>query len=115
MSAFGQTMTDEELKEFISDVDTDGSGNIELEEFIHLMTKIIPQQLPMSPVEEMRAAFDAFDTSGNGTLSVSELAQVMKRLNIDLSEEELNTMVLEADVDGDGEIDFEEFQSMLLQ
>jgi Ca2+-binding EF-hand superfamily protein len=42
-----------------------------------------------------------------------ELRKVMGSLNESLSEEELDAMIKEADINGDGQISFEEFKIMM--
>lgn len=64
-------------------------------------------------VEEVREAFNLFDTDGSGEISVDELKAAMKALNVTVSRDELKRMVAEADADGSGEIDFEEFLQMM--
>merc|ERR1712093_562859 len=58
---------------------------------------------------EIKAAFDLFDTDGNGSISATELASILKKMGTEASESELKDMIHEIDVDGDGEIHFEEF------
>jgi calmodulin len=65
--------------------------------------------------EEMREAFQIFDSDGNGTISAEELRQIMKNLGENLTDEEINDMVNEADLDGDGEIDYMEFVRMMFK
>lgn len=52
-------------------------------------------------------AFSVFDKDGDGFISAEELRHVMSSLGEKLSDEELNEMIKEADVDGDGEVNFE--------
>jgi len=54
-----------------------------------------------------------FDCDGNGFISREELAKVMKSIGEELSEEDLTEMITEADKNGDGLIDFQEFAQML--
>ena len=58
-------------------------------------------------------AFRVFDKDGSGYVSSSELKLVMNRLGVDFSDNELEEMVLEADIDGDGQVCFEEFYAMM--
>lgn len=48
-----------------------------------------------------------FDKDSNGLISAMELKAVMANLGEKLSDEEVNEMIKEADVDGDGQINFE--------
>ena len=45
-----------------------------------------------------------FDKDGNGFVSSSELKFVMSRLDVHFTDDELNEMILEADIDGDGQV-----------
>ena len=54
-------------------------------------------------------AFSVFDKDGSGTVSTSELGEMMSALGQNLSTEELNAIVVEVDADGSGEVDFDEF------
>lgn len=57
--------------------------------------------------EDLREAFKVFDKDGNGQISQSELKQVMLSLGENLTEDEIEEMVLEADIDGDGQVNYE--------
>ena len=46
-------------------------------------------------------------------MSSSELKGVLTKLGVNLTDDELNEMVLEADIDGDGQVCFEEFYAMM--
>lgn len=54
---------------------------------------------------ETRAAFNVFDQDGSGTISADELRQVMKSLGENLTDEEIDEMIREADKDRNGTID----------
>lgn len=58
-------------------------------------------------------AFRVFDKDGSGYVSSSELKMVMSKLGVNFTDDELNEMVLEADIDGDGQVCFEEFYNMM--
>ena len=50
---------------------------------------------------------------GNGFINRQELAVVMMNLGEKLTNEEINSMIEEADIDGDGQINYEEFYTMM--
>ena len=53
------------------------------------------------------------DLDKGGTISKDELKQLMHTLGLRPSQEELNAMVDEIDADGNGEIDFDEFVTVM--
>ena len=59
--------------------------------------------------EETLQAFRVFDKDGNGYITADELGLVMRNLGEKLSQDELKAMMREADTNGDGKIDYEEF------
>ena len=102
--------TENELQEMINEVDKNGNGTIEFNEFLMLMAK----QLEADEEErELRSAFTVFDKDGNGFISKEELKQVMKNLGERLTNEEIDQMVKEADDNGDGMVDYKEFVKMM--
>ena len=54
-----------------------------------------------------------FDKDGDGKISSTELKQVMANLGEKLTDDEIEEMIREADADGDGEVDYEEFVKMM--
>ena len=61
----------------------------------------------MDVEDERRQAFRIFDKDGNGYISRQELQIVMGNLGENLTDEEVDEMIKEADVDGDGRINYE--------
>jgi calmodulin len=65
--------------------------------------------------EEIREAFRVFDKDGNGFISAAELRHVMTNLGEKLTDEEVDEMIREADIDGDGQVNYEGITSLLLK
>jgi Ca2+-binding EF-hand superfamily protein len=61
---------------------------------------------------ELKNAFNVFDVNGDGNISKKELSSVLKQLGQKLTEKQVNEMLKQADKDGDGFINFEEFKKM---
>uniref|UniRef100_A0A8C7M0J4 Calmodulin 2a (phosphorylase kinase, delta) n=1 Tax=Oncorhynchus kisutch TaxID=8019 RepID=A0A8C7M0J4_ONCKI len=70
---------------------------------------------------EFKEAFSLFDKDGDGTITTKELGTVMRSLGQnpteaelqDMINEEVDEMIREADIDGDGQVNYEEFVQMM--
>jgi len=111
MTQLGKTPSDAELQAIIKDVDKDGSGTIDFDEFCEMMHK---QEADALPENELREAFNLCDRDGSGTISADELLYVMNNvLGENMTKAEVDAMIKEADQDGSGEIDFTEFAKIM--
>ena len=63
--------------------------------------------------EEILKAFKLFDDDDTGSISLNNIKRVTKELGENLTDDELQEMLDEADHDGDGEINKEEFLKMM--
>ena len=111
MRNLGQNPSEEELKQMIREVDLDGSGTIDFKEFLCLMVKKMKGN---DTEEELLEAFKVFDRDGNGYITSHELRHIMTNLGEGLSPEEVEEMIREADLDNDGQIDYDEFVKMMM-
>ncbi|CAF1074754.1 unnamed protein product [Didymodactylos carnosus] len=98
------------LRKIMKQIDTDGNGVIEFNEFVRVMGDVYERQFTN---EEMRRAFQCFDTDGSGFITANELRGVLKKLNLNITEERISEVMREVDDDADGKISFEEFCKML--
>lgn len=106
MRALGFEPKKEEVKKMIADVDVDGYGTIGFDDFMALMTAKMAER---DPREEIMKAFRLFDDDETGKITFKNLKRVAKELGENISDEELQEMIDEADRDGDGEVSEEEF------
>ncbi|EOD05300.1 Hypothetical protein EMIHUDRAFT_62444, partial [Emiliania huxleyi CCMP1516] len=60
---------------------------------------------------EIRATFDSFDTDGSGSVSADELEAMLGQLGFTAGE--VAEMVSQADTDKNGELDFDEFRTLI--
>ncbi|XP_012262941.1 neo-calmodulin-like isoform X5 [Athalia rosae] len=110
MRSLGQRPSETELRDMVNEVDQDGNGTIEFNEFLQMMSK---KMKGSDGEDELREAFRVFDKNNDGLISSTELRHVMTNLGDKLSEEEVDDMIKEADLDGDGMVNYEEFVTIL--
>jgi calmodulin len=65
--------------------------------------------------DEMLEAFNVFDSDGNGFITGNELRQMMTNLEEKLTEEEVAAMFQEADLEGDDQMNYEQFENMMFK
>ena len=89
-----------------------GNGTIEFNEFLLMMTpkagggKASPVQRRAFSEAEYRQAFGVFDLDGDGLIDANELRLAMRNLGVELSDKDVRSMLLVADKNKDGKIDF---------
>merc|ERR1712167_267331 len=106
MTALGFTPNKGEINKMVGDLDKDGDGTIDWDEFMLLMGgKMNDKDLK----DDMIKAFKLFDADNAGKVSFKNLKAVAKDLGESMSDEELQGMLDEADTDGDGVVNQEEF------
>jgi len=115
MRSLGHQPTEAEVQDMINEADMDGNGTIDFTEFIEMMPAAAAREKDVDAEDEMLEAFKVFDSDGNGMISSEELRQIMHNLGEKLTTEEVDEMVREADIDGDGQINYEEFVRMMFK
>ena len=112
LRSLGQNNTEAELQEMISEIDSDDNGFIDFPEFLTMMARKMKENNNIK--DEIHEIFKVFDKEGNGFISVAELSHVMTSLGEELTEEEVKEMIKEADIDGDGQVSYEDFKKFYL-
>ncbi|XP_030842699.1 neo-calmodulin-like [Strongylocentrotus purpuratus] len=108
MRSMGENPTENEVHEIVNELDMNGNGQIDFAEFVGVMSK---KMNDMDNAEDIREAFRVFDKGGNGYIENSELKHVLTFLDIHKSE--VDELIKDADTDGDGRIEYEEFVQMM--
>ena len=111
LRALGANPTQAELDEMIEEVDNNISQRIEFKQFLELFAKKMKDP---DTEEDLIEAFRIFDFNNEGIISSSELKHVMVTLGELMSEEEADELVREADLDGDGLINYLRFIKIML-
>ncbi|KAJ3411007.1 hypothetical protein HDV05_002915 [Chytridiales sp. JEL 0842] len=106
MRALGFEPKKEEIKKMVAEMDKSGRGVIDFNQFLEMMSVKMNEK---DSREEILKAFKLFDDDESGRISFKNLKRVAKELGENLTDEELQEMIDEADRDGDGEINEDEF------
>ncbi|KFP17526.1 Centrin-1, partial [Egretta garzetta] len=109
-AALGCELRKEEMKRIVSEFGEEGSGKLTFKAFLQVMTQKMVQPCLEKEILE---AFKVFDCDGTGKISFEDLKVVAREVGEDITDEELQEMIDEADVDGDGEVDEQEFLRIL--
>ncbi|XP_055682796.1 uncharacterized protein LOC129789770 isoform X2 [Lutzomyia longipalpis] len=104
--ALGFEPKKEEIKKMVAEIDKEGTGKVSYDEFFQLMSVKMAEK---DTREEILKAFRLFDDDETGRISFKNLKRVAKELGETITDEELREMIDEADLDGDGEVNQDEF------
>ena len=75
--------------------------------------KYIRPGLTEDEIEEIKEAFDLFDTDGSGSIDPKELRAAMQSLGFEAKNQTIYQMITDLDKNKSGNIDFEEFLDMM--
>lgn len=107
--ALGQTDT-VDIAKIMKDCDSDRSGAIDYTEFV---TAAMNWKQALND-QLIKGAFDAFDVDHSGKIDIQELKLIFGSPG-DADETVWKAIISETDLDGDGEIDLDEFKHMLVK
>ena len=65
--------------------------------------------------DKLEAAFKAFDKDGSGKIGIDELKDMLEKNDRLAEDSEWHEVIKEADMNGDGEIDFIEFKDLMMK
>lgn len=103
----GVPITEQELDQIFENVDDNNSGEIDFSEFVIASIK----KETIFTNENIKACFRLFDRDRSGSISLFEFTLKFEQRGI--SKSEMKNLVAEVDLNGDGEIDIDEFSQIL--
>merc|ERR1712166_83104 len=110
LEALGENLTDDEIGRMMREVDEDGSGQIDFDEFLGMMAK---KMMNENWEDEIQDAFNLLDKDGSGLVSAAELRHVVTDFCAKLDAEEVNEIMEEADINKNGQLDYQEFLRLM--
>jgi len=120
MRMLGQTPSENDLLEMIEEVDADGSGTIDFEEFCIMMFRQLQADadganadVPERDEKELAEAFRLFDLNRDGLIDWDELKEALDGTGEQVEKWEIDEMMQEGDKNQDGVLDYEEWVNFM--
>ena len=110
-NVLSQEEAEKEVNRLMSIIDVDGNGFIEYEEFLRAglnKEKIITK-------ENLETSFRLYDINKRGKVNAKELGMVLGQGDDNMGEEVWQELIDEADIDKEGEINFNDFKTIMEQ
>jgi calmodulin len=114
LEMMGLRVKKEALDAIIAEVDEDGSGELEFEEFCILAARFLIEEDEEQMRKELKEAFRFYDKEAEGYLTIETLRGILLELEPGLGDEQLKDIIEEVDEDGSGTIDYDEFMNMMM-
>jgi len=113
----GMNPSPQELKEMVEEIDVDGSGSIDFDEFRLMMVKQLEaeqeEKIPERPEKELADAFRLFDTKLDSKLDWDELKAALEIAGETVEDWEVDELMRDGDKNNDWVIDYDEFINMM--
>ena len=97
--------TDKEFECLFREIDADGSGEIEFDEFLEGVRKLLSPPTDDDLVQK----FKRLDQGNKGYLNFRDIKAGFEAMNHPISDRAINDMIAVASSDGDDQVSFEEF------
>ena len=99
---------EEQVENLFKICDIDKSGQIDFSECLAASVN----KATLLQDEKLKAAFDYYDKDGSGSISTEEIKQVIG-VGKNIKKEVWDEVIKEIDENGDGEVQFDEFKTMM--
>ncbi|KAK9129377.1 hypothetical protein Sjap_009864 [Stephania japonica] len=108
LQRLGSKLSESEIQQLMEAADVDKSGQIDYIEFIAAMIN----RHKLQKEENLLKAFQHFDKDNNGFITREELKQAMTEYGV-VDEASIDEIIDDVDIDKDGNINYEEFVTMM--
>ena len=109
--AAGQNPTEAEIEEMIQEIESKSGENFNLSTFEELMYDKINND--NNSVEKLSEAFKTLDQEKRGFIPCEQLKRILTSQGEKLTEDEITNLILDADINKDNKITYDEFMNMM--
>ena len=112
MKALKQSLNKNELENILNEFNIKEDGRIYFNQFLKIMARRL-KDVKEDEDNYLKSLFANLDRNKNGLISIHEIRYIVTHFGEDISENDIETIMREADTDGDGLISFEEFMTIM--
>ncbi|KAJ3286854.1 hypothetical protein HDU79_006169 [Rhizoclosmatium sp. JEL0117] len=113
MKAMGFEPTKEENKQMLSEMDKDGSGTIDYDEFLGMITRRLVNNMAKAEMQKLFHVIREALPVSRMRISAIHLKNIADLVGEEFTSEEIKEMIEEGDKDNDGEISEEDFVRLM--
>ena len=106
LRSLGKYITENDVTNLIRNVNT-----IDINNFMIILNKIAPKDTR----QNLQEAFEIFDSENNGYINVPEFRHILTNLGEKLTNDEIDNIIIQLDINNEGKIYKEIFLTTLLQ
>ena len=106
LRSLGKYVTENDVDNLIRNVNT-----IDISNFMIILNKIAPKDTQ----QNLQEAFEIFDSENNGYINVPEFRHILTNLGEKLTNDEIDNIIIQLDINNEGKIYKEIFLTTLLQ
>ena len=88
------------LEEAVNEQDSPGGGKADFENFCYVAAKFMTEEDEEGLRDELKEAFRIYDKEGNGYITTDVLKEILREIDPELTEDDLENIIEEVDEDG---------------
>lgn len=108
----GQVLRPEDVQKMIQEADLDANGVVDFPEFLAIVANRMLNEEENE--QDLWSTFRYYDLNRTGLITASNLKFAMGRMGCRMTPEEADEMIREADLDGDGRLNYREFRRLMM-
>ena len=114
MRSLGANPTKAQMEEYEAEIAANNATEVDFPEFLTLMSRQRKKvEENGGEDEELAQAFKVFNRSQSGAVDSGELVAFYKSIGQDVEQADADDWIVDFDKDGDGKLNFEEFNAMM--